>query len=758
MDGKAPKGSNSHHAVSRRRATCNSCRRRKSRCDNRQPRCSTCIAHNSDCHYDKPPSLAYVRSLEAKIEELLRERTGPKSSFPVSPLDSYSIEDSGNLRSPSLQATGEKAPKKDCDRWISEISVDSHGGVCYHNPTSAMHEALSKNDGFDSANRGNVTGEVSSQQKEKVKHSLVSNAVTQKRFEAMAVENMINSQNELSSSMARDFLKLHWCWIHPMFMFVYRPAFTRDMALSFPNHQETPYFSETLLKVLLAHSTRFRSQTLRSGDPTSELMKNLTQQAHLSLAMSSTKSSSIPTVQALLQQSAREIAYGNSSQAWLYSGMAFRIAIDLGIHLPSEKLRGYVKTFTDEDIEIRKRLFWSCYTWDKAISLYLGRMPAFTPPVDSNMPVFMDDFTENDPWEPYYGLDEGRTNRVPYPPAKGHMISCFTGLCKLSVILSSIMLDIYGSSTGFGPEQYQNDTIAGFHSAKNTAFVRISSSIQKWRDELPEFLRLDVANLPMLSPPLHMVSLNLLYHATLILLHRPFVIGATEIGSPAISRSYQICVVAAAAIRDLLELLTSTFGHGHVSYLNCYSTYIAATIAVLHFQFREENTMPPDIGVSGEKLDLKFFLGILQKTAVVMPALNRSVEIIKRHMQAILERRSRQYLDSLFKAASDNNPDARRTFAMDTSSATQFPTHQNQSVIQSDTITSPWMVQSLPDNGYNEYPGFNAEGLPAFPGQNFNIGTDWSLDQEVVDPELRAALLGLDSHLTLRHESSDWGL
>jgi hypothetical protein len=81
--------------------------------------------------------------------------------------------------------------------------------------------------------------------------------------------------------------------------------------------------------------------------------------------------------------------------AWLYSGMAFRIAIDLGIHLPSEKLGGYVRKFSAEDIEIRKRLFWSCYTWDKAISLYLGRMPAFTPAMESNSPVFSKSF------EPY---------------------------------------------------------------------------------------------------------------------------------------------------------------------------------------------------------------------------------------------------------------------------------------------------------------------------------------------------------------------
>jgi hypothetical protein len=74
-----------------RKSTCAGCRRRKvgfpainvdptetkfdpkSKCDGRQPRCTTCIAYKDECHYDKPPSLAYVRSLEEEIVELKRQ-------------------------------------------------------------------------------------------------------------------------------------------------------------------------------------------------------------------------------------------------------------------------------------------------------------------------------------------------------------------------------------------------------------------------------------------------------------------------------------------------------------------------------------------------------------------------------------------------------------------------------------------------------------------------------------------------------------
>ena len=74
-----------------RKWTCTGCRRRKvgflqhnfvpteaerepkSKCDGRQPKCTTCIAYKDECRYDKPPSLAYVRSLEEEIAELKQQ-------------------------------------------------------------------------------------------------------------------------------------------------------------------------------------------------------------------------------------------------------------------------------------------------------------------------------------------------------------------------------------------------------------------------------------------------------------------------------------------------------------------------------------------------------------------------------------------------------------------------------------------------------------------------------------------------------------
>lgn len=309
------------------------------------------------------------------------------------------------------------------------------------------------------------------------------------------------------------------------------------------------------------------------------------------------------------------------------------------------------------------------------------------------------------------------------------------------------MLEIYGA-----PPQSQlhdDEARSRAQNSKNSAFVRISLSIQHWWVELPAFIRLDVNNLPSLSPPLHIVSLNLLYHTTIILLHRPLVIGARDFQNTSVSRSYQICVTATAAIHDVLQLLTSTFGYGHTTYLNCYSTYIAATIAVLHFQLQDETISLPDTDVPVEKLDLKFFLRVLQLSATAMPGVDRSIDIVKRHLQSILDRRSKQYVDSLFPVYNKVN--------MSSTTSSEPPGKQCLSFDDSPSRMYEAQISRQETGDHLQtYPIFNLEGLPAFPGQQFNVGNDFTMDQEITDPEMRAALLGLDSHLVLHHDNSEW--
>ena len=662
-------------------------------------------------------------------------------------------------------------------KWETDISVDDTGSVTFHNSTSAVHQPPSEVHGVtNQMPLAHAIALANGSNDEESRRALVINATKQKQWEEYAIANTAVKAN-ISKEVSNELLKYHWCWIHPLFLMVYRPAFIRGMALvdaSSPDSPDPPYFSDTLLKVIHAHCARFLNHAVHQHQyqtmPTSsapmpvvssasEFMEKMTEEARISLGMETLKQSSIPTIQALLQQSAREIVFGRSSQGWLYSGMAFRMAFDMGIHLPSDKLQMFVKSLSPEDIEIRKRLFWSCYTWDKIISLYLGRMPGFTPSTDDVPLTFMDDYSDSDLWAPYYGETPGpEVAAANYPPCPGYVISCFTHLCKLCIILNDLLQGIY-SPTSPNTETQTSDAHARSDDTRTSesSFIRISRSLHTFWTELPQHLLISPSQTPPLAPPVHIMSLNLTYHTTLILLHRPLILSNSTLQHPAAQKSYATCITATAAIHDILVLQANTFGLSHVSYLNAYAAYIAATIAVLRFE--REHRPGEDHTLSTSTLGLNFLLEVLQRSANAMPALDRSVGIIRKRMKAVLDRQAQSQLKSLFPSTSSTSTSFTNLSPKQMPLPAFNPTYDSSSfTTQPQPSSIPLQWQSSVRGSLYAEPSFAEDFLPAFPGQNFPVGT--GAESDGVDPQVRAALMGfnLDPHPRLNGGDLDWNL
>jgi len=80
--------------------------------------------------------------------------------------------------------------------------------------------------------------------------------------------------------------------------------------------------------------------------------------------------SQIGTVQALLLMAVQQMGFCESQRAWLYVGMAIRMAQDLGLNkdLPEhEQVRNRLSS------ELRKRTWWSCYVVERLVCAGLGR-------------------------------------------------------------------------------------------------------------------------------------------------------------------------------------------------------------------------------------------------------------------------------------------------------------------------------------------------------------------------------------------------
>ncbi|KAI0218768.1 hypothetical protein L0F63_003888 [Massospora cicadina] len=104
----------------------------------------------------------------------------------------------------------------------------------------------------------------------------------------------------------------------------------------------------------------------------------------------------IYTIQALLLMTLYHHRTTVSNNVWLYSGMATRMAMELGLHKDCENLLN--GAFEPVEQEIRKKTWWGCFVLDTMYSTMLGRPLSIQQELcDVKLPALADD--EDDPQE-----------------------------------------------------------------------------------------------------------------------------------------------------------------------------------------------------------------------------------------------------------------------------------------------------------------------------------------------------------------------
>jgi hypothetical protein len=355
-------------------------------------------------------------------------------------------------------------------------------------------------------------------------------------------------------------LSLHWNRQHHSFLITYRPAFMRDMATG------GPYFSKLLLNAIYFGASKFSNRPEVRRDPDDVRTAGWTfRQRVKELLGSALDRSEITTIQALLVMTSSLFALGDErSAAWLYAGTAFRMIIDLGMHVDATMLSN-IRRLSDEDIEIRRRVFWGAFVVDKIQSLYQGR-PASLQDFDTKVSLtFLDQYEELEPWQPF-----AYTDVQSYPGSPAYSVSTFTELCKLSWILNRILNKVYSERSSNRAPQELLDTLKS-----------LDIELNEWYEALPTSLRFANAA-KEITPPPHVLSLLALYNVLIILLHRPFVAeGHLHTTNPSVAiSSFTICTAAASRIINILQAYDKAFSIRRAPYLISYATYVAATIHV----------------------------------------------------------------------------------------------------------------------------------------------------------------------------------
>ncbi|KAI3058746.1 transcriptional regulator family: Fungal Specific TF [Aspergillus niger] len=574
---------------SRRAAkACSFCRRRKLRCDEK-PTCSNCQGYGKECVYmtnpSRPrPSKAWIAHLVTENEQL-RQRLGEGSAGPV---HGEQATPDGDLHQQS-ESTKMDHPQS----VVSGIFVSANGDSSYHGLTSTLFDGAPVG-GHGSAQLANRAGPV-----EPIQQQLMGEAAYQRQLETLNFQQGKLDFDGVDPELGMHLLSLHWNRQHHSFLITHRPSFMRDMATN------GPYFSKLLLVAIYFGASKFSNRPEVRRDPDDARTAGWTFRMRVrELLGSALDRSEITTIQALLVMTSSLFALGDErSAAWLYAGTAFRMIIDLGMHVDATMLPN-MRRLSPEDLEIRRRVFWGAFVVDKIQSLYQGR-PASLQSFDTKVLLsFMDRYEELEPWQPFAYSDVKS-----YPGSPAYSVSTFTWLCKLSLVLNEILNKVYSERSS---NRSPHDLIATLN--------RLDGQLKTWYESLPDHLRY---NSPVgVVPPPHVLSLLALYNVLVILLHRPFVSeGHLYTADPSVAKSsFTTCTTAASSITQLLQAYDNTFSIRRAPYLISYATYVAATIFVRVAAQRER--------VSRAHTSLQSCLDIFKKNQETNWAVRRAHNVI----------------------------------------------------------------------------------------------------------------------------------
>ncbi|BCR84757.1 fungal specific transcription factor domain-containing protein [Aspergillus chevalieri] len=435
---------------------------------------------------------------------------------------------------------------------------------------------------------------------EPIRKQLMGEAVYQRQMEMLNFQQGKLDFDGVDPELGMHLLSLHWNRQHHSFLITYRPAFMRDMAT------EGPYFSKLLLNAIYFGASKFSNRPEVRQDPTDARTAGWTFRRRVKeLLGSALDRSEITTIQALLVMTSSLFALGDErSAAWLYAGTAFRMIIDLGMHVDATMLPN-MRRLSPEDLEIRRRVFWGAFVVDKIQSLYQGR-PVSLQHCDTRVSLsFLDHYEELEPWQPFAYSDTQS-----YSGSPAYSVSTFVQLCKLSLMLNEILNKVYSERSS---NRSPHDLIASLNT--------LDGQLKDWHNALPDHLRFNTHATRVVPPP-HVLSLLALYNLQVILLHRPFVSeGHLHTADPSVAlSSFTTCTAAAFSITQLLQAYDNTFSIQRAPYLISYATYVAATIFVRVAAQRE--------GASRAHASLQNCLDVFEKNQETNWAVRRAHNVI----------------------------------------------------------------------------------------------------------------------------------
>ncbi|KAF2855645.1 hypothetical protein T440DRAFT_159480 [Plenodomus tracheiphilus IPT5] len=365
--------------------------------------------------------------------------------------------------------------------------------------------------------------------------------------------------------LVQHLISMYFCWHYSFFTTLSKNLFLQEFRLGKPapgSARKMHYCTPLLVNAMLALGCHFtswpaaravRDDSATAGDHFFKEAKRLIMEGDLH------EVPDLATVQALALMSVREAGCGREAKGWVYSGMSFRMAGDLGLNLGMHS-----KDAIDEKEEDARRItFWGCFLFDKCWSNYLGRMPQL-PNTILTVPKF-EVFPLEDA-ETWSAVTDSGISQAHSQPSRTRAIALqISKLCEISSDLINFFYNPIDIDKTKGKQ------------AELKKLSEIHMRLETWKRELPKELEPKEGGLP------HMLVMHMFFQLLYIHLFRPFLkYNPNNSPLPSHVSPRKLCTQAAAMISKLLRLYKRSHGLRQICNICVYIAHSACTIHLLN--------------------------------------------------------------------------------------------------------------------------------------------------------------------------------
>ncbi|KAJ6119707.1 Transcription factor [Penicillium sp. IBT 18751x] len=362
------------------------------------------------------------------------------------------------------------------------------------------------------------------------------------------------------ASLIGHLMTMYFTWHYPFFTILAKDLFYRD----YTRGVSSAYCSSLLVNSMLALGCHFSSWQGAFLDPQNAATAGdhfFKEAKRLILENDEHESSKLCTIQAFALMSVREAGCGREGKGWVYSGLSFRMAFDLGLNVDAANLGAH--NLSDEEVDARRITFWGCFLIDKCWSNYLGRQPQLIS-ANTNVPKFdVLPKEEMEAWAPYN--DDGVSQDNVQPSRTRTVALQLSKLCEIS---GDLLVFFYHPSELEKSQQKQSEL---------KKLSDVHTRLEAWKKELPRELEPKDGQLPQV------LVMHMFNHLLLIHLYRPFLkYNKTNTPLPSHVSPRKICTQAASAISKLMRMYKRTYGLKQICNIVVYIAHTACTIHLLN--------------------------------------------------------------------------------------------------------------------------------------------------------------------------------